>query len=278
MSVDPATAKAKATHEGKDYFFCAQRCCEKFIADPARSSSPEPAQAAPAPAGTIYIRPMDPEVRQAGPGICRSAAWRWQPDVPAAGAAESRISRHEASVEDRRGAALPGLSAGNGADIIDLHRFLATAGRKLDFNSRLCHARRAVPGFPFFERGVKSLFTRHFNMFTLISLGTGVAYVYSVAATLARKLFPPEFRGMHGAVAVYFEASAVIIVLALLGQALELSARERTGDASGRSWISRRRPRAGFAPMEPTRTSRSSPSPSATGARGRAKRSPSTAR
>ena len=113
-------------------------------------------------------------------------------------------------------------------------------------------------GAPFFVRGWNSLLTRNLNMFTLIAMGTGVAYLYSVAATLAPQLFPPAFRDGHGMVAVYFEAAAVIAVLVLLGQVLELRARARRQARSARCSAWRRRPRGG-SPRTATRMSRSTP-------------------
>jgi len=231
MAVDPATAKAKATHAGKTYFFCCQRCADKFNADPARYLGEAPATVPEPPAGTIYVCPMDPEVRQIGPGICPICGMALEPEVVSAD-----VGPNPEYLDMKRrlwiGLALtaPVFVLEMGGHILDLHRFVQP---QVENWIQFVLATPVVlwAGFPFFERGAKSLLTRRFNMFTLISLGTGVAYVYSVVATLAPDLFPPAFRGMHGAVAVYFEASAVITVLALLGQVLELSARERTGDA-----------------------------------------------
>ena len=132
-------------------------------------------------------------------------------------------------------------------------------------------------GWPFFQRGWQSLVTRNLNMFTLIAMGTGVAFAYSVVATIAPGIFPAGFGEHDGAVAVYFEAAAVITVLVLLGQVLELGARERTSGAIRALWISRRGRRAASPRMARRRMSTSPPSRPATGcACGPARRSPST--
>ncbi len=231
MWVDPATAKARAAHEGKDYFFCCERCREKFAAEPARYLSPAPAKPAEAPAGAIYICPMDPEVRQIGPGACPICGMALEPELVTA---ETGPNPEYVDMKRRFwiGLALtaPVFALEMGGHLLALHRFIEP------YVDNLVQFAFATPvvlwaGFPFFERGAKSLVSRNFNMFTLISLGTGVAWVYSVVATLGPNVFPPAFRGLHGEVAVYFEASAVITVLALLGQLLELSARERTSGA-----------------------------------------------
>ena len=229
MEVDLATSPHKASFEGRDYAFCCARCREKFSADPARYL--RPATAPPPPEGTWFVCPMDPEVRERKPGACPICGMALEPELASAGAGPNP----ELVDMKRRFVfglilTIPVFTLEMGGHVFDMHRFLDPTV------SNWVQLALSTPvvlgaGYPFFERGAKSLVSRYFNMFTLISLGTGVAWVYSVIATLAPGLFPPAFRGLHGSVAVYFEAAAVITVLALLGQVLELTARERTGGA-----------------------------------------------
>jgi P-type Cu+ transporter len=229
MKVDPATAKHRFSYQGNEYFFCGARCRERFEADAEkflRPREPEPA----APAGTIYTCPMHPEVRQVGPGSCPICGMALEPE--------------QVSLDDAPD-----------PELIDMVRrfwialaltapvFVIEMGRHLDLMhllpsvwSNWISLVLATPvvlwaGAPFFARGWRSLVSRNLNMFTLIAMGTGVAYVYSLVGTLAPQLFPAAFRDHDGAVAVYFEAAAVITVLVLLGQVLELRARARTSGA-----------------------------------------------
>ncbi|MBR1164931.1 heavy metal translocating P-type ATPase [Bradyrhizobium elkanii] len=229
MKVNPATAKHRFSYKGEEYLFCSGRCRERFEADPEKYLKPREEEP-PAPAGTIYTCPMHPEVRQVGPGSCPICGMALEPE--------------QVSLDD-----------GPDPELIDMTRrfwiglaltlpvFVLEMGSHLGLMhlvpqgwSNWISLVLATPvvlwaGAPFFVRGWQSLVTRNLNMFTLIAMGTGVAYVYSVVATLAPQLFPPAFRDMHGAVAVYFEAAAVITVLVLLGQVLELRARAQTSGA-----------------------------------------------
>nr|WP_283812828.1 heavy metal translocating P-type ATPase [Bradyrhizobium tropiciagri] len=229
MKVNPATAKHRFTYKGEEYLFCSGRCRERFEAEPEKFLKPREPEP-PAPAGTIYTCPMHPEVRQVGPGSCPICGMALEPE--------------QVSLDD-----------GPDPELIDMTRrfwialaltlpvFVLEMGSHLGLMhlvpqswSNWISFVLATPvvlwaGAPFFVRGWQSLVTRNLNMFTLIAMGTGVAYVYSVIATLAPNLFPPAFRDMHGAVAVYFEAAAVITVLVLLGQVLELRARAQTSGA-----------------------------------------------
>ncbi|MCS3452744.1 heavy metal translocating P-type ATPase [Bradyrhizobium elkanii] len=229
MKVNPATAKHRFSYKGEEYLFCSGRCRERFEADPEKYLKPREEEP-PAPAGTIYTCPMHPEVRQVGPGTCPICGMALEPE--------------QVSLDD-----------GPDPELIDMTRrfwiglaltlpvFVLEMGSHLGLMhlvpqgwSNWISFVLATPvvlwaGAPFFVRGWQSLVTRNLNMFTLIAMGTGVAYVYSVVATLAPQLFPPAFRDMHGAVAVYFEAAAVITVLVLLGQVLELRARAQTSGA-----------------------------------------------
>ncbi|HEY1544168.1 MAG TPA: YHS domain-containing protein, partial [Xanthobacteraceae bacterium] len=228
MTVDPATAKHRTEHGGNAYYFCCAGCRAKFESDPARHLAPSPP---PAPAGAIYICPMHPDVRQVGPGACPICGMGLEPEVATAEAAPNP----ELADMTRRFwigllIAAPVVALDMSAHLAGGHAFLNPAV------SNLGQFALATPvvlwaGWPFLARGARSLVTRHLNMFTLIALGTGVAYLYSVAAAFAPGVFPAAFRGHDGAVAVYFEAAAVITVLVLLGQVLELRARERTAGA-----------------------------------------------
>ena len=182
------------------------------------------------PAGTIYTCPMHPEVRQVGPGSCPICGMALEPRLASADAGPNA----ELIDMSRRfwiGLALSasGVRARDGRHIAGLNHVI---GQQTSNWLQFILATPVVlwAGWPFFVRGWQSVVTRNLNMFTLIALGTGVAWVYSVVATLAPGIFPPAFRS-HGAAAVYFEAAAVITVLVLLGQVLELRAREPTGGA-----------------------------------------------
>ncbi|HEX3760250.1 MAG TPA: YHS domain-containing protein, partial [Kofleriaceae bacterium] len=231
MTVDPATATHRAEHAGRTYYFCSAGCRTKFMSDPAKYLAPAPAPAAPAPAGTIYTCPMHPEVRQVGPGTCRICGMALEPEVATAEAGPNP------ELIDMTRRFWIGLVLAAPVVVLEMGAHLAGAHGWVDPSvSNLVQFVFATPvvlwaGWPFFARGARSLVTRNLNMFTLIALGTGVAYAYSVVAAFAPGIFPPAFRGHDGAVAVYFEAAAVITVLVLLGQVLELRARERTSGA-----------------------------------------------
>jgi len=231
MSVDPATAKHKADHAGATYYFCSGGCREKFVANPAKYLRPQPAKPAAAAPGVMYTCPMHPQIRQLGPGSCPICGMALEPEVPTA-----ETGPNPELVDMRRrfwiglALAVPVFVLEMAGHLTNLHMLLA------DRVSNWIQFALATPvvlwaGWPFFERGWASLRTRNLNMFTLIAMGTGVAWVYSVIATFAPGAFPPAFRAADGSVPVYFEAAAVITVLVLLGQVLELRAREQTGGA-----------------------------------------------
>ena len=231
MAVDPATARFQADHGGATHYFCSAGCRSKFLAHPSayieRTVAPEPAMA-----GVIYTCPMHPQIRQAGPGNCPICGMALEPVTAA-------------------------VETGPNPELIDMSRrfwialaltapvfVLEMAGHipalKIDSTisaetSTWIQFALSTPvvlwaGWPFFARGWASLRNRSLNMFTLIALGVGAAYLYSLAATFLPDLFPMEVR--HGGmIAVYYEAAAVITVLVLLGQVLELRAREQTGGA-----------------------------------------------
>jgi Cu+-exporting ATPase len=225
MQVDPNTTAHHAEHAGSDYHFCSARCRGKFVADPEKFLSPQVPMAA--PAGTIYTCPMHPEVRQEGPGTCPICGMALEPDMPSLDDEDNPELRDFS----RRfwwtlpltvvvlllamfGHSLPGLS-------VDVRTW-----------TELVLSLPVVlwAGWPFFERCVASIRNRSPNMFTLIGIGLAAAFGYSVVATVAPGLFPASFREM-GRVGVYYEATAVIVSLTLLGQLLELRARSKTGAA-----------------------------------------------
>jgi P-type Cu+ transporter len=229
MSVNPQTAKHRFAYRGVDYFFCGGRCRERFETEPEKFLQPRQPEPA-APAGTIYTCPMHPEVKQVGPGSCPICGMALEPE--------------QISLDDAPDPELIDMTRRfRIALVLTLPVFVIEMGSHLGLMQRVpplwsnwISFVLATPvvlwaGAPFFVRGWRSLVTRNLNMFTLIAIGTGVAFLYSVVATLVPQLFPPAFRDMHGAVAVYFEAAAVITVLVLLGQVLELRARERTSGA-----------------------------------------------
>jgi Cu+-exporting ATPase len=232
MDVDPATAKHHAAHENETFYFCSAGCQSKFEADPAKYMTPHAARpAAPARKDAIYTCPMHPEIRQVGPGACPICGMALEPVV----ATLDDGPNHELIDMQRRFTV--GLALSLPVVVLDMGGHFT--GLTMQLGQSLVNwveFALATPvvvwaGAPFFERGWRSLVSRNLNMFTLIALGTGVAWATSVVATVAPGLFPAAFRGHDGAVAVYFEAASVITVLVLLGQVLELRARARTGGA-----------------------------------------------
>jgi len=269
MMVEPARAAGKAEYNGTTYYFCNPRCEQRFGAEPEKFLAPKPA-AAPASSAAepqTYICPMDPEVRQHGPGACPKCGMALEPETISAPATRTEwvCPMHPEIVRDQAGACpicgmaleprtvttaepdnpelramtrrfwislaltLPLLAIAMGHMLPSLAhafpRWLLTWGE-------LALATPVVlwGGWPFFERAWTSVKNRHANMFTLIGIGVGVAYGYSVVATIAPGIFPEAFR-RHGVVDVYFEAAAAITTLVLLGQVLELRARSRTSQA-----------------------------------------------
>ncbi|MGV8928394.1 MAG: heavy metal translocating P-type ATPase [Brevundimonas sp.] len=230
MSVDPATTAHRANHDDQDYFFCSAGCRTKFVADPQQYLSPR-VEAAPDITGAIYTCPMHPEIRQEGPGSCPICGMALEPETVTAEAPPN----HELTDFTRRFwvglvLTLPVFALEMGGHLTNLHMLIP--GQM----SNWIQFALATPvvlwcGLPFFQRGWTSLRTRRLNMFTLIAMGVGVAWLYSVVAVLAPGLFPPAFLKADGSAPVYFEAAAVITVLVLVGQILELRAREQTSGA-----------------------------------------------
>jgi Cu+-exporting ATPase len=248
MLVDPRKAAGKQEYKGKTYYFCSPRCAERFRQEPKRflaergtagmEQAAGAAHAAPAAPSTTgrnvrYTCPMHPEIVQLGPGTCPKCGMALEPmDFIAARPDEVQRDPEYDSMRTRLW-----ISAALSLPLLILSMFGEALGLHLDPDAKnaveLLLASPVVLwcGWPFFQRFWASLVNRSPNMFTLIGLGTGAAYVYSVAAALFPQFFPASFRGMHGGMDVYFEAAAVITTLVLLGQVLELRARRRTSDA-----------------------------------------------
>jgi P-type Cu+ transporter len=229
MRVDPATARHRATHKSKDYYFCSGRCRERFEAEPEKFLQPK--QTAPAsPAGAIYTCPMHPEVRQIGPGACPICGMALEPEqVSLDDAPDPELADMTRRFWIALALTLPVFVIEMGSHLGLMH--LVPPHWSNWISLALASPVVLWAGAPFFVRAWRSLVTRNLNMFTLIAMGTGVAWAYSVVGTLAPQRFPAAFRDGHGVVAVYFEAAAVITVLVLLGQVLELRARARTSGA-----------------------------------------------
>ncbi|MDQ7263654.1 heavy metal translocating P-type ATPase [Paracoccus sp. PS-1] len=233
MMVDPHTTQHKAEHAGRPYYFCSAGCRAKFLADQERYLDPTAAteRAESVPDGTIYTCPMHPEIRRVGPGSCPICGMALEPVLVSidAGPNEELI---DMTRRFRFGLALaiPVVILEMGGHFLGLNHYV---GQRTSNWLQLILATPAVlwAGWPFFQRGWQSLVNRSLNMFTLIAMGTGTAWIYSIIATLAPGIFPDAFRQHDGSVAVYFEAAAVITVLVLLGQVLELRARESTSGA-----------------------------------------------
>ena len=229
MTVDPVTTAHHAEHGGQEYHFCSASCRTKFVADPGiytgEKARPEP-KASP---GAIWTCPMHPEIRQEGPGTCPICGMALEPEEPSLDDGPNPELLDFTRRTWVAGAlTVPLLAISMVAEMIGVH-FVPPA-----WNPWVQLALTAPivlwAGWPFFERGWMSLRTRHLNMFTLVSIGVGAAFLYSLVATVAPGLFPPTFR-MHGTVPVYYEAAGVVVTLVLLGQVLELRARAATGQA-----------------------------------------------
>ena len=232
MTVDPTTAQHTTGHAGSKYYFCSAGCQAKFIADPSKYLGPKPATPAKeVAAGTIYICPMHPQIRRDGPGFCPICGMALEPLV-AGGEAGPNPELADMTRRFWIGfvLALPVLILGMFGEMLGLNRVIS-AQTSIWMQFALATPVVLWAGWPFFVRAWASLVSRNLNMFTLIALGTGVAWVYSLVASALPGVFPAEFRSVEGTVAVYYEAAAVITVLVLLGQVLELRAREHTSGA-----------------------------------------------
>ena len=231
MVVDPAKTPHRHDYRQQPYYFCSAGCRSKFAANPEKHLKPGAAPGPMTPEAAIYTCPMHPEVRQAGPGACPICGMALEPVTVSA---EAPPNPELAEMTRRFWIGLvltvPVAVLEMGGHVLEIGKWIAPS---LDNYVQLAFATPVVlwGGSTFFVRGWRSFVARSLNMFSLIAVGTGVAWIYSVVATLAPQLFPPAFRGQDGTVAVYFEAAAGITVLVLLGQVLELRARERTSGA-----------------------------------------------
>ena len=239
MMVEPGKAAAKTEHAGKTYHFCSVRCGERFRAEPAKflaapgTGGMEPAPLpGPAPAVAQKVRytcPMDPEVVQIGPGVCPKCGMALEPmDVLAETGPDPELLSMTRRFWLSAALSLPVLLLGMFGERFSM-QLMGQTRAWLEF--ALAAPVVLWGGWPFFVRGWQSLGNRSPNMFTLIAMGTGAAFAESVAATLFPGWFPESFRTGMGEVPVYFEAAAVITTLVLLGQVLELRARQRTSGA-----------------------------------------------
>ena len=232
MKVKIEGAKNTTVHDGRTYYFCNPKCLAKFTAEPMRYlDKANAAPAEPVPEGAVYTCPMHPEIRQVGPGSCPICGMALEPEVATADTGPNpELVDFTRRLWIGLALTLPVFVLEMGSHVIDLHRLVSPVA------SGWIQFALATPvvlwaGWPFLVRGVQSVQTGHLNMFTLVAMGTGVAWIYSVVALFLPGLFPPVFRSHGGTVAVYFEAAAVITVLVLLGQVLELRAREQTSGA-----------------------------------------------
>jgi P-type Cu+ transporter len=240
MSVDPLSAAANAEFEGKKYYFCCPSCAVKFQSDPERflrpGSEPEIIAPATSPVGSgkvEYICPMDPEVLSDTPGTCPICGMALEPrtitlDEPANPELDEMKRRFWISLA----LTAPILLVAMGEMLAAHPLFSLLSGRAATWIQFLLSTPVVLwGGLPFFKRGWSSIVTRKLNMFTLISIGTGTAYLDSVMATLFPGIYPESFLGHNGRPSVYFESASVIITLVLLGQVLEIRARSQTSSA-----------------------------------------------
>jgi Cu+-exporting ATPase len=253
MKVDPSKSDRLFDHAGKTFHFCSAGCQTKFAANPESYLKPKAVE--PAKPDAIYTCPMHPQIRQAGPGSCPICGMTLEPvEVTAEAVPNDELADMSRRFWIGLVLTLPVFILEMGSHIPwrYLHDLLPTKMSVwMDGHMPwLLGLHDLVPGqwsiwiqfalstpvvlwagWPFFKRGAASVWSGHLNMFTLIALGTGTAYIYSLFATFAPSLFPAGFRMTDGTVAVYYEAAAVITVLVLLGQMLELRARDQTGGA-----------------------------------------------
>lgn len=231
MHVDPDTAKQHSQYAGKDWYFCSIGCHSKFDNDPDKYLEGKQKKEKPADPEAMYVCPMHQEIRQQGPGDCPICGMALEPEQVSL---DDKPSEELADMTRRFWVGLiltlPVFMLEMGGHIFGFDHILSPQ------SSNWIQLLLATPvvawcGMPFFVRGWKSVLNRSLNMFTLIAIGTGVALIYSLVATLIPQVFPDAFRQADGSVAVYFEAAAVIVVLVLLGQILELRAREKTSGA-----------------------------------------------
>ena len=237
MKVDSAQAAASVEHQGVTVYFCSQGCAAKFRAAPEKYAPVKPVEAAPHPAGKTepqgeYTCPMHPEVRQIGPGSCPKCGMALEPREVTAEESNPELANMTRRLWISVALAAPMLALMISSFLPSMpmqHMLSAKVWAWIEF--ALATPAVLWCGLPFFVRGWQSLVHRSLNMFTLIALGTGTAYLYSAIVTLVPQIFPSSLRGAGGQIDVYFEPSAVIVALVLLGQVLELRARSQTSGA-----------------------------------------------
>lgn len=230
MTVDPAKTAHHATHDSADYHFCSAGCLAKFTADPAKYLSTTPRPEPVAAPGAMWICPMHHEIRQQGPGTCPICGMALEPEEPSLDDAPNpELVDFTKRWWVSAALAVPLLILTMGTEFLRLH--LVDPAYSPWIQLALTAPIVMWAGWPFFTRGWTSIVTRKLNMFTLIAIGVGAAFLYSVVATFAPGLFPATFRMHGGMVPVYYEAAGVVVALVLLGQVLELRARAATGKA-----------------------------------------------
>lgn len=230
MAVDPGVSPHHAEHQGQSFHFCCAGCRAKFIADPEKYLGDRPAAPVEAAPGSIWICPMHPEIRQEGPGTCPICGMALEPEAPTLDDGPNpELIDFTRRLKISAVLAVPLLLLSMGAEMLGLHLvpMAWSAWAQLLLSAPIV----LWAGQPFFERGWASLGSRHYNMFTLIMIGVGAAFGYSLVATIAPGLFPASFHDHAGMVPVYYEAAGVVVALVLLGQVLELRARAATGRA-----------------------------------------------
>jgi Cu+-exporting ATPase len=229
MDVDPAATGHHARHDGTDYHFCSGGCRAKFVADPGHYLDDAPPVAPTAAPGAVWTCPMHPEIRRDGPGTCPICGMALEPEEPSLDDAPNpELVDFTRRVWVAGALTVPLLAVSMVAEMLGVALVPAAWNPWV----QLVLAAPVVlwAGLPFFHRGWTSIVTWRLNMFTLVSIGVGAAFAYSVVATVTPGIFPATFR-MHGMVPVYYEAAAVVVTLVLLGQVLELRARAATGRA-----------------------------------------------
>jgi Cu+-exporting ATPase len=230
MAVDPAKTAHHAEHAGHEYHFCRAGCRTKFVANPDAYLGDKPKPEPMATPGAIWTCPMHPQVRQEGPGTCPICGMALEPEEPSLDDAPNpELVDFTRRLWVAGALTIPLLIVSMFAEMTGLHVVGPAASPWVQLG--LTAPIVLWAGWPFFERGWTSIRTRHLNMFTLIAIGVGAAFLYSVVATLAPGIFPPTFRMHGGMVPVYYEAAGVVVTLVLLGQVLELRARAATGRA-----------------------------------------------
>ncbi len=266
MSVKPGSPHHYA-YQGTEYHFCSAKCLTKFQSSPKEYLEPSVSQPSPAKSGVTYTCPMHPEIRQDAPGSCPKCGMALEPEIPVApGAVEYTCPMHPEVVRNEPGSCpICGMALEPRNAVVEDNAELNDMSRRFWISAVLALPvfvlatvsdlfPRAIPesvsmvalqwiefllatpavlwcGWPIFQRGWASVVNRSLNMFTLIALGVGVAWSYSVVAMLAPGIFPASMRSMMDTVPVYFEAAAVIMSLVLLGQVMELRARSQTSAA-----------------------------------------------